>query len=54
MGMGLVDASPDSVAHLLKNNKSVMIVVGGAAEALDARPGKKTDHSLTIQHSCFI
>lgn len=38
MGMGLVDASRDSVQHLLRNGVSTVVVVGGAAEALDARP----------------
>lgn len=39
MGLGFVSASPESVEHLLRRRVSVAVVVGGAAESLDARPG---------------
>jgi 2-acylglycerol O-acyltransferase 2 len=39
MGLGFVDASRESVEYLLKHDKSVMIVIGGAREALYANPG---------------
>lgn len=39
MAMGFASASRESVHHLLATGKSAMIVLGGAAEALDARPG---------------
>jgi hypothetical protein len=39
LSMGLIDVSADSCKYLLDRNISVAIVVGGAAEALDARPG---------------
>jgi len=39
MGMGLVDADRESCGALLDRGISVCIVVGGAAESLDARPG---------------
>jgi len=38
MGMGFVDAERGSVRHLLDAGTSVGVVVGGAAESLDARP----------------
>jgi hypothetical protein len=38
MGIGFVDASPDSARAVLSSGKSLIIVVGGAAEALYARP----------------
>lgn len=38
MGVGMVDASRESVQYLLRRGISVVIVVGGAEEALDARP----------------
>ena len=37
--MGLADASRASCQNLLSRGISVGIIVGGAAEALDARPG---------------
>jgi hypothetical protein len=43
MGLGFVDASPESMAALLAAGTSVAVVVGGAREALDARP-----HTLTL------
>jgi hypothetical protein len=39
LACGLVDARPAVVDRLLQRGTSVMIVVGGALEALDARPG---------------
>ena len=39
LGLGLVDAQRTSVSALLQSGISVAIVVGGAAESLDARPG---------------
>eukprot|EP01100_Stratorugosa_tubuloviscum_P012638 TRINITY_DN6049_c1_g1_i1.p1 TRINITY_DN6049_c1_g1~~TRINITY_DN6049_c1_g1_i1.p1 ORF type:complete len:346 (+),score=149.23 TRINITY_DN6049_c1_g1_i1:53-1039(+) len=39
LGCGLIDSSRNSAEYCLKTGKSVMIVVGGAAEALNARPG---------------
>ncbi len=38
--LGLVDVSKKSLTYLLTHGISVMIVIGGAAEALDARPGE--------------
>eukprot|EP00475_Leptophrys_vorax_P003951 TRINITY_DN12306_c0_g1_i1.p1 TRINITY_DN12306_c0_g1~~TRINITY_DN12306_c0_g1_i1.p1 ORF type:complete len:406 (-),score=79.06 TRINITY_DN12306_c0_g1_i1:63-1253(-) len=38
MGLGLVDASRDSVKYLLSKGISVCVIVGGAEEALDSRP----------------
>jgi 2-acylglycerol O-acyltransferase 2 len=38
--LGFVDASRDSAAYLLRSGKSVVVVVGGASEALYARPGR--------------
>jgi len=40
MAIGLVDVCKKSLSYLLHHGKSVMIVIGGAAEALDARPGE--------------
>lgn len=40
MGMGLVSSDRESISSLLNHGISVAIVIGGAAEALDARPGK--------------
>ncbi len=37
--LGLADASRSTIKSLLHRNKSVGIVVGGAAEAMNARPG---------------
>lgn len=39
LSMGFVDGNRETVAELLQSGKSVAIVVGGAEEALDARPG---------------
>jgi 2-acylglycerol O-acyltransferase 2 len=40
--LGACDASPKSINHILSKGQgnSVMLVLGGAKEALDARPGK--------------
>jgi 2-acylglycerol O-acyltransferase 2 len=38
MGSGLVDASRKSTSFLLKNGISIVLIVGGASEALDSRP----------------
>ncbi len=45
--MGMIDASRESLDHCLQNGISVAVVVGGAAEALDARPGT---YDLTLSH----
>jgi 2-acylglycerol O-acyltransferase 2 len=42
LGLGAIDASRESCKDCLRKNISVAIVVGGAAEALDARPGTNT------------
>jgi 1-acyl-sn-glycerol-3-phosphate acyltransferase len=47
MGSGLVDASRSSARYLLKNGISIVLIVGGASEALDSRP-KSFD--LTLEH----
>lgn len=39
MALGFVSASRSSANYLLSRGKSVFVVVGGADEALDARPG---------------
>lgn len=39
MALGFVSASRESADALLNQGKSMMVVVGGALEALDARPG---------------
>ncbi|CAM9543657.1 unnamed protein product, partial [Phaeothamnion confervicola] len=39
LGFGLVDASKDSCRAVLSHGRSLAIVVGGAAESLDAHPG---------------
>jgi len=39
LGLGFVDASRETLASLLRKGLSVAIVVGGAEEALDSRPG---------------
>lgn len=39
MGMNLADSSRSSINYMLEHNISVAIVIGGAAESLDARPG---------------
>lgn len=39
LGMNLCDSSRESLQYMLAHNISVAIVVGGAAESLDARPG---------------
>lgn len=39
MAAGMVDASRESTQFLLEHGRSVMVVVGGALEALYARPG---------------
>jgi 2-acylglycerol O-acyltransferase 2 len=39
MGCALVDASRSSIRYMLQQGISVAVVVGGAQEALDARPG---------------
>uniref|UniRef100_A0A0G4HIA4 Acyltransferase n=1 Tax=Chromera velia CCMP2878 TaxID=1169474 RepID=A0A0G4HIA4_9ALVE len=39
LSLGFVDCSRSSVSRLLKGGTSVVVVVGGAREALDARPG---------------
>ena len=45
LAAGFIDASRESVGHCLTNGHNVVIVVGGAAEALDAYPGS-TDLTL--------
>lgn len=62
MALGFVDASRESIAYLLERNKSVAIVVGGAAEALDAEPGtvdlvldrRKGFIELALQHGASL
>ena len=39
MAQGMASVSKQSCLHCLNNNISIAIVIGGAAEALDARPG---------------
>ena len=39
MALGFVSADEAGLSHLLTNGTSVCVVVGGAREALDARPG---------------
>ena len=46
LAMGFVSASKDSISYLLKKNISVAIIIGGAQEALDARP---RTNDLTIK-----
>ncbi|CAI5452740.1 unnamed protein product [Caenorhabditis angaria] len=48
MSIGMIESSKESIEYVLNSKKSgraVVIVVGGAAEALDAHPGK---HTLTL------
>jgi len=37
--LGMANASRNTISSLLSHNKSVGIVIGGAAEAMDSRPG---------------
>eukprot|EP00455_Lapot_gusevi_P015861 TRINITY_DN1808_c0_g9_i1.p1 TRINITY_DN1808_c0_g9~~TRINITY_DN1808_c0_g9_i1.p1 ORF type:complete len:335 (-),score=76.34 TRINITY_DN1808_c0_g9_i1:106-1110(-) len=39
LGMGFVDAGKSSFTYLLSRNQTIGVVVGGAAESLNARPG---------------
>ena len=39
LGLGMIDASPVSIIYCLQKGISVVVVVGGAVEALDAAPG---------------
>ncbi|CAB3398361.1 unnamed protein product [Caenorhabditis bovis] len=48
LSIGLVESSKESIEHILDSDekgRALVIVVGGAAEALDAHPGK---HTLTL------
>lgn len=49
LSIGMISASKESISSVLKRGpgNAVMIVVGGAAEALDARPGTS---DLTIKN----
>ena len=47
LGFGMCDVSKDSIIHLCSKEgggNAAIVVVGGAAEALDARPGSATLH----------
>ena len=47
MGFGMCDVSKDSIRYICSKEgggQAVTVVVGGAAEALDARPGSCTLH----------
>lgn len=46
---GCVDCSRESIEHILNGEKgrAIVLVVGGAAEALDAHPGR---HELTLKN----
>lgn len=48
LSIGLIESSKESIEYVLNDDKkgrAVVIVIGGAAEALDAHPGK---HTLTL------
>lgn len=42
LSLGYIDASKNTIVSYLENHYSVMIVIGGAQEALHARPGSTT------------
>lgn len=39
MALGFVDVSRESIDHLLSTGRSAVVVLGGAQEALEAKPG---------------
>uniref|UniRef100_A0A1I7V326 Acyltransferase n=2 Tax=Caenorhabditis tropicalis TaxID=1561998 RepID=A0A1I7V326_9PELO len=48
LSIGLIESSKESIEYVLNSNekgRAVVIVIGGAAEALEAHPGK---HTLTL------
>lgn len=60
LACGIVDASRSSVAGIIQRGISPLIVVGGALEALDARPGsvnltlkrRKGFIRMALRHGC--
>merc|ERR1719183_1419421 len=60
--MGCIPASAGSIHHALKPGNVVILVVGGAAEALDTKPGqyvltlarRKGFYRLALQHGADL
>ena len=53
-GLGFVDSGAKTLKRVLKQGESLMIVVGGAEEALLSRPGRELQTLLYCSNSWYL